>query len=319
MTQDLVFDPLVEQLKGIEIRYVLGPPKIGENDGLKIRAGFIPKKSRTKEKGSFIISPGRTEYIEKYAETILALNARGFNVLIIDHRGQGLSDRLGKEYWHGDIDDFDNAGIHLGNAIEEFKDKLPKPHFIISHSMGGMIVLNGLIKNYFGEIKAAIFNAPMWSIKPSPLAKQLVFGLCKAGFKGKTAPTLNVKWSPNDFFTNDVSHDKVRFARNNALMLANPRLQLGGPTNAWVKSSYDIFKNFTQENLEKIKIKTLVLQAGKETLVDNEGQEKIAKMLGNAKIVKIENAKHEMLVEIDEIRTKVWQIIDDFLQEVESL
>ncbi len=316
MTQDLIIDSLVEKLKGIVIRYILGPPKKGTKQSLKIRAGFIPKKARTKSKGSFIISPGRTEYIEKYAETILALNERGFNVLIIDHRGQGLSDRLGKEYWHGDIDDFDNSSIHLGNAINEFNDELPHPRFILSHSMGGMIVLNGLIKNYFGEIKGAIFNAPMWSIKPSPFAKQLVYGLCKTGFKGKTAPTLNVKWSPNDFSTNDVSHDKIRFARNNALMLCEPRLQLGGPTNAWVKSSYDIFKNFTAENLSKITIDILVFQAGNETLVDNAGQEKIAKLLPNAKIIKIENAKHEMLVEIEEIRTQVWHHIDEYLKAV---
>lgn len=313
MPDNLVLDPLVAQLKGIEIRYVLGPPKEGSDEKLKIRAGFIPRKARTKLRGSFIISPGRTEYIEKYAETILALNARGFDVLIIDHRGQGLSDRLGKDYWLGDIDDFDKAAQHLGAAIDEFSDKLPMPRYLISHSMGGMIILTGLIKNYFGEIKGAIFNAPMWSIKPSPFAKQLVTGLYKAGLKGRTAPTLNVKWSPNDFYTNDVSHDKKRFARNNALMLKEPRLQLGGPTNAWVKSSYDAFKLFTSDNLAKIAIPILILQAGKESLVDNEGQFRVASMLPNAIIKRIENAKHEMLVELEEIRIRVWQIIDEFL------
>ncbi len=44
-------------------------------------------------RGSIIMCPGRTEFIEKYFETTADLIQKGFNVLMVDPRGQGLSDR----------------------------------------------------------------------------------------------------------------------------------------------------------------------------------------------------------------------------------
>ena len=54
-----------------------------------IRYGYWEKG----DKGTVIILPGRTEYIEKYNTVIQEFLDRNFSVLCIDWRGQGLSQR----------------------------------------------------------------------------------------------------------------------------------------------------------------------------------------------------------------------------------
>ena len=60
-------------------------------DGVSLRfARFAPPAGR---RGTVCIFPGRTEWIEKYFETVRDLRNRGFAVALLDWRGQGLSDR----------------------------------------------------------------------------------------------------------------------------------------------------------------------------------------------------------------------------------
>jgi lysophospholipase len=310
---DLIKDTLVEKLNDIEISYILGPPKVVGTPKLKIRVGFVPRKIGTNSCGSIIIVPGRTEYIEKYAQILEHYTIKGFNCLIIDPRGQGLSDRLGNEYWHGDIDSFENAAIHLDLAIKKYDARLDGPRFILSHSMGGLFVALGMVNGLFGNLAGVIFSAPMWSLAPAAIGRALVYSLCASGLRNRTAPTFNVKWASEDFATNKVTTDKARFARNNALMLLEPRLQLGGPTNGWFYAAFNAFDALSEENLANIKTPCLVLQAGVETLVDNDGQSEIAARFDNCELVIIENGKHELLMERDEVRNNAIQIIDDFI------
>ena len=61
-------------------------------------AGAVPLRAASffpggQARGSVVVSPGRTEPIEKYFEVVEELLARGFAVLVHDWRGQGLSHR----------------------------------------------------------------------------------------------------------------------------------------------------------------------------------------------------------------------------------
>ncbi|MFM2355698.1 MAG: lysophospholipase, partial [Pseudomonadota bacterium] len=61
---------------------------IRAQDGLRIRVGIWREGSR----GTVLMFPGRTEYIEKYAHVATAMGKAGYATLIIDWRGQGLAD-----------------------------------------------------------------------------------------------------------------------------------------------------------------------------------------------------------------------------------
>lgn len=58
-------------------------------DGLRIRIALWRGGGR----GTAFVFPGRTEYAEKYGLVAGRLVARGFSVVVIDWRGQGLSTR----------------------------------------------------------------------------------------------------------------------------------------------------------------------------------------------------------------------------------
>ncbi len=320
MLKDIVIDEKVEAIKGFDIFWIDAPANLKDNSEVKIRVGFAgaPKTKGKKAVGSVIISPGRTEYIEKYAEVITELQARGFAVLIIDQRGQGMSTRLLKDSQKGHMDDFDLAAQSLSKAINAFSDKLPMPHILLCHSMGGAIGLEMLLKNYVPTIDCAVFSAPMWGLFAMPGAKQIVNFMCKIGQSEETAATSRKVWRPESFEGNELTHDSRRFARDNALKLADERLQLAGPTNGWVKNAYDIMESFTPERLGALSLPMLVFSAEADTIVDPSSHVRIAGQLGNAKLISVPNSKHEILMETDETRAKFWVGFDEFVANIVS-
>ena len=62
-------------------------------DGVSIRYAHWQAVKRP-SKGTILILTGRTEFIEKYFETVNDFRKRGFGVLVFDWRGQGGSERM---------------------------------------------------------------------------------------------------------------------------------------------------------------------------------------------------------------------------------
>ena len=58
-------------------------------DGVRIRAALW----RGGTMGTVLLVPGRTEYIEKYGPAAGEMAARGYSMVTVDWRGQGLADR----------------------------------------------------------------------------------------------------------------------------------------------------------------------------------------------------------------------------------
>ncbi|KAF0183292.1 MAG: lysophospholipase [Hyphomonadaceae bacterium] len=314
MLQSLADDEWVNKLKNVEIHWVNGPVSGVDGSPKKIRVAFVPavKKRGKAPLGSLIISPGRTEYIEKYAEVIAEFTARGFAVLAVDQRGQGLSDRLAAEYCYGHMDDFTLAAKHLADAISQLESQLPKPHILLGHSMGGAIGLEMLLQSFALSIKAAVFSAPMWGLDTHFYTETVCRVRSFFGKSGVSAEPKNKYWKPEIFETSEVTSDSRRFARNNAILLANPEIQSGGATNGWVKAAYDAMNSFTADRLAKLDMPILVLSAAADTVVLPAQHARIAGLLPHAKLVSFPNAKHEILMETDDIRSKFWQVFDDW-------
>ena len=56
--------------------------------------------------GTVAIFPGRAEFIEKYFEVAADLRERNFDVVVLDWRGQGGSDRLAAHRGKGHVGNF---------------------------------------------------------------------------------------------------------------------------------------------------------------------------------------------------------------------
>jgi lysophospholipase len=308
---ELVRDSVVDALAGIETFRVEGP------GGKSVRAAFVPavKKRGRPVRGTVVISPGRTEYIEKHAETARDLVARGFSVLVIDQRGQGWSDRLTANPMAGHLDSYEAAALHLGAVITAAADRIEERRLLLCHSMGGAIGLEGLILGVLPGISAAAFSAPMWGLMLPPWGPLAIRAAEAMGQSEAIAPTVPKLWAPEPFEGNAVTHDPARFARNNALFQMEPHLQIGGATNGWLARSLELFGSFTPERLRSVSVPCLVVSGEAESVVDNRSHVRISGQLPNATYRTVPGAKHELLNERDDLRSQFWAHLDAWLEE----
>ncbi|NIZ15183.1 alpha/beta hydrolase [Phaeobacter sp. HF9A] len=209
-------------------------------DGLRIRAGHWPAPGEAR--GSILLFPGRTEYIEKYGPTACDLVAEGFSVLAVDWRGQGLADRALAERRLGHVGDFAEFQLDVAAVLEHAEAlDLPKPWFMIAHSMGGAIGLRALMNG--APVAAAAFTAPMWGIR-IPLALRPVARILSQvgphlGLSEKQVPTTTIEQYVQvaPFEGNTLTNDPETYAFLQMQMAAQPDLVLGGPTLQWLASA----------------------------------------------------------------------------------
>lgn len=194
------------------------------------------------DKGTVLLLPGRTECIEKYGRAAGDLVARGFSVLTIDWRGQGLADRAMPDRMMGHVDDFAEFQDDLDAMLEEARRlDLPQPFYMVAHSMGGCIGLRGLMRGL--PVKAAAFSAPMWGIAMAawlrPVASVVAALAGPLGLVSRYAPStsgetylLQVPFQGNVLTTDREMWDYMR-----RQVAEVPDLALGGPSIGWLKAA----------------------------------------------------------------------------------
>ena len=276
--------------------------------GRRLRACLAPATTET-PRGTCIVCPGRTEFIEKYFEVARELQDRGFAVLIIDWPGQGLSQRLLEDPQKGHIDRFETFMGALRNGLDAF-DELPRPYVSLAHSMGGAIALaaigQGLVK-----VEAAAFCAPMWGLALGRVQRYFIWAMRVMGrsddFAQKPGPAER-------FEDNVVTYDEAHWQLNKALTDAAPELSLGPVTWGWLGASLDIFGRINKpETLRAIDIPVFVASAADEKLVDNRSHAHVASHLPNCEHVTVEGAMHEILMEKPDKRIEYWAGFDRML------
>lgn len=284
--------------------------------GVKLRVLTAPA-AHGAARGSVIVAPGRTEFIEKYFEVIRELQQRGFSVFCIDWRGQGLSGREVENPLKGHFATFDDPVNDLSTAVKLLSSRLPRPHIGLAHSMGGAIVLRALQTRRI-ELDAAVFSAPMWGIANlGSFGKSYVRFMTSLGLGGSFAPNVERRWKRENFKRNPVTHDKERHARAQGLVAEEPRLALAGPTMGWVAAAADATEAFAQSGaLAHIRIPVLIVTAGQDQLVANATHEDVTAQLPDATHVTIAGAKHELLMERDDFRAQFWAAFDELTARV---
>ncbi len=284
--------------------------------GARLRAAlFHPSGSA---RGSVVLSPGRTEPIEKYLEVAGRLTSRGFAVIAHDWRGQGLSDRpladrrLGHADGHGDF-----LADHQA-LLAAFAPRLPGPWIAMGHSMGGALTLLALAQ---GEARfaGAILSAPMLGLRtgavPRPVARVLAGAMPRLGLGARPVPGFGA--APPPFETNILTHDPIRHARNEALIQACPDLALGAPTWGWLRFAFGAISVLaTGPGVPGIPIPVTVVAAGEDALVDNGALKAVTARLGQGRYLEIPGAYHEILQETDAVQAVFWRAFDDLASRV---
>ncbi len=278
-------------------------------DGVRLRIACWPGG----DKGTVLLFPGRTEYIEKYGRAAADLLARGYSTLTIDWRGQGLADRLADDAMLGHVDSFNDFQLDIA-AMIKVADKLncPGPRFLMGHSMGGCIGLRALHNGL--EVNAAAFSGPMWGLAMAPhirpVAGPLSWFMDTLG-KGKTfAPGTNaetyVKAAP--FEDNMLTTDADMYVYMQQQAKAHPEMTLGGPSLSWLHEALVE----TAALVEKTPplIPTVTFLGGAERIVDPRPVHLIMAQWQGGHLEIIPDAEHEIIMETAETRAAFFNAAD---------
>jgi len=268
--------------------------------------------------GTIAILPGFSEFIEKYFEVIGELLSRNFDVAILDWRGQGLSDRFLSGRRIGHIGHFQAYERDVEALIAQIlRPYCRPPWFALGHSMGGAIAL---AKAHDGPWPFArmVLTAPMidiYGLRFPKLSRALAQAMAQLGQGGRYAPGSGpISYMAGKFEGNILTSDQGRHARNAAILAAVPELALGGPTIGWLNTAFHLMRRFEDvEFPRRLLTPTLILTAGADRLVDTAAEELFASRLKIGKGLILPNARHEILMERDDVRELFFAAFDAFI------
>ncbi|WP_207482100.1 alpha/beta fold hydrolase [Arenibaculum pallidiluteum] len=274
-------------------------------------------------RGTVVLLGGRTEFIEKYEPIALALVARGWRTLSVDWRGQGGSSRFLPDSMRGHAPDF----AVLEEDLAAYLDRIVRPRHsggplvLLGHSMGGHLALR-LLAAQPEAADAAILSAPMAEISLGPfpprLARWLARLAVRLGFGSAWAPGQRPYDPAAKFFRdNPVTTDRACWALHHLWMRARPELALGGVTYGWLDAAFRSMDGLARPEVAgRTRVPLLVLAAGRDTVVPADAQRRLATLHPCCRVVMLDDAMHEVLLERPEIRARAWAPIDAFLAEV---
>ncbi len=284
---------------------------------------------RNPTKPLIMVAPGRIEAAFKYRELAMDLWHNGYEVVVLDHRGQGLSERMIPDANVGHMDRFEWAAEDLITLTRRCQ-RAHQSVLVLGHSMGASIALR--VMELAPELyRAGAAIAPMLSLPlgvPRWLARPWV-GM-KASWaqwqwhRSKKIPGY-ISRSRQDyrdpgFADNVLTSSAVRYTAFRKLYHQQPELQLGGPTANWLSQAIRLMADI-QKDASALTQPLLMIIAGDERVVTASGQQQLhqrLRQLGRpVSWLLLEQARHEILEECDAFRSTALEgILNHFQQAV---
>jgi len=287
--------------------------------GANIRYGSLQPQGEPK--GTIVLVSGFRESTEKYFEVIRDMADRGFAVWMMDWRGQGGSDRfLAHALQRLHSKGFDDNIATLHQFTQTVVKKSNGPLILMGHSMGGHLCLRYL-KEHEGVFDSAVLTSPMCDILtpglPRVIAHRLI-DLARVGHYMDRYIPGGHNWDERneDFDSNKLTSDPVRFGVATEIFRKNPAMKMGDPTYAWVEAAFKSIKTLNDPAyLKSIKTPVLMGISGNDQIVDAAASRNAAALMPNCTRVDIPGAKHEIWMERDELRAPWLDRVGTFLQE----
>lgn len=289
-------------------------------DKVTLRYATFPKTGGS-PKGTICLVQGRTEYIEKYFETIGDFQQRGFSVATFDWRGQGGSERLVGNRRLGYVETFDDYWVDLKSFHGSILlPDCPPPHYLVGHSMGGLVSLYAAFRDRM-MFERVFLSSPMVGLEGQPLGIGTMaavteiltfFGLGQLPVSRRADRPA----SQMPFAGNPVTSDPSRFTRNAEVLRARPELEVGVPTVRWVAAAARAMARAARDDFPGgIKIPVLMLAAGRDGVVSTSATEQLGLRMRTGRHMIVPAARHELFMEKDAIRAQVFAAFDAFITE----
>ncbi len=265
--------------------------------------------------GTVVVLGGRGDYFERYFETMRDLMDRGFAVASVDFRGQGGSQRFGKDPHRGLTRSFSAYEEDIRAFMETaVLPHCPPPYHILAHSTGGHIALRVLHRRRWFE--RAVLVSPLVDVIygpwPRSLAAVLVWSANLAGLGAMYLPgVMKRPMGRSDFDRNPLTSDKWRWNRDSGILETAPQLGLGGATFSWLRAARTSLRKV--QRMGQPTVPVLIVAAGADRVVSNQAIRKLAREVPGIALAVVPNARHEILSERDAIRRQFLAAFDSFI------
>ena len=308
--------------------------------GIAVRYRVFAGKN---SKGRVLLLPGFTEFVEKYQDIADQFNKLGFDALVIDWPGQGLSKKFFTPNPSSGQHENERARtilppnrlfvIHCKDftqhleAITLAAEKAGflagnKPLLLFGHSMGGHLALR-LGYEWAESVRAIILCAPM--IMPpesvflrAPMIKVLAQIACSIGFATYPCPGRAVRegrlpsFQPDNCLTRSPEGYMVQLNH----WKQNPALKSYIPSIGWARAAYTSCSRYTSNPawLKQLSVPIQAHVALDERVISVKHSKAMLPYIPQAESYFYEEAKHELLLELPEVRQIFWQRSEAFIQ-----
>ncbi len=270
--------------------------------------------------GIMMVSHGFTESTEKYKEICYYFLREGYHVYMPDHCGHGKSYRLVEDpslvhvdHYQRYFDDF----IALSKIAQKEYPELPM--YLYGHSMGGGIaaaVAAQFPKGYKKVILSSPMIRPLTYGIPYGVSKLITSLQCRIG-RGKSYVVGTKPYSGPGPLEDSASLSNARYTYYTEKQLKNPVYQTCSPSYRWALGAIHLNTYLRTKGYKTIAAPVLLIQAGKDTLVNNDEQDYFVEKINQegkttAKKICFEDAKHEIFNADDTIALKYWETVFSF-------
>lgn len=264
---------------------------------------------------------GTGEASEKYAELVYDLNKANYSVYLFDHRGMGRNERplQNPQIVHVSSGQFSDYVTDAQYFLDEVFGKGPETsRFVLGHSFGGLVALRALAGDAHG-VKAALLNAPLLEMDTGKMEPKKALAaaslLIRIGRGQDYAPGFS-DYDPHTakFEHQTMTNSRARFRLQQEVLKRFPEVLMAGPSVEWVREA---LRESSEEKIaalaELASVPTRIFLAGEDTAVKPGGIKTYCGKAKNCSISFFPKSRHEVLREVDEIRTEgVKQMLEFF-------
>ena len=235
-----------------------------------------------------LVLHGLFEHKGRHQDNVAWLQKLGIEAFSFNLPGHGEVDEKGHiESWEENL-------TTITSEYEKIAKKDKK--IIFAHSYGSLVAVSAILRNKI-EPDYLILSAPHFDDNYPKFVKNMSGGL------SKVFPKLR---APSSVTKGNLSTDKetVETYFNDPLVFRSLTFKFGSEINTE--------QRFVNENIQNLKIPTLVLHGSGDKIVPIKASGKISQ-LENVKFIKVDNSKHEILNQ--DTRTFVLSEIHHWLRE----
>ena len=311
-----------EQMKEIVLPELAKARQSGTFERIPGQKLYYESYTAENPKATVVMVHGFTEGIGKFYESVWYFLQNGYNIWLLQQREHGLSYRSTDDPALIYLTDFRDLIEDLHTFTHDIVKKAPGtaslPLYLYGHSMGGGVSACYLEK-YPDDYEKAVLTSPMLEMDsggvPVGVAEFMARLMILFG-KGKNYMPGSKPFSPVEDFENSCCNCLERFHWWFEQQKTHVELQMCVPSFQTVLEFLKLTKYATAPaNTNRVKAKVLLFQAGHDNMVKPGGQDRFISQIGSkGRLIRMENARHEIYMGQDEDLKEYWPEIFSFYQ-----